>query len=121
MAKKSTPAKQTENFQPESYWHLDKRVPITLVVAIIVQTLSIVWFIAALNTRVDTIESWQRDKNTISERIVSAEVQLVNLKDTLSEIKDLLRDNLTDNRARMLRLESYIRKLVNEDGIEPVR
>ena len=37
-------------------WHLDKRVPITLIFAIFVQTAGAGWWLSSLNERVITIE-----------------------------------------------------------------
>jgi Tfp pilus assembly protein PilO len=38
-------------------WHLDKRVPITLLVAIVVQTLSFVWFFSKMDSRIASLEA----------------------------------------------------------------
>lgn len=35
-------------------WHADKRVPIALIVALLVQTSGIVWWAASLSSRVET-------------------------------------------------------------------
>lgn len=40
--------------QPLSSWHLDKRVPIALIVAIIVQSLTAIWWAATVNSMVAT-------------------------------------------------------------------
>lgn len=34
-------------------WHLDKRVPITLIVMLLVQTAGIVWFASAMNSKIE--------------------------------------------------------------------
>jgi len=38
----------------EDSWHLSKSVPVTLVLAIIAQTLALVWYISSLDSAVDT-------------------------------------------------------------------
>ena len=38
-------------------WHLDKRVPIALIVAIVVQTFAIGWWVASENARVTSLEN----------------------------------------------------------------
>jgi hypothetical protein len=38
----------------EQEWHLNKSVPLTLVFAIVVQTVSLVWFISQLNSAVES-------------------------------------------------------------------
>lgn len=37
----------------EEQWHLDKRVPISLIFAIIIQTITITWFFADLSHKVE--------------------------------------------------------------------
>ena len=38
----------------EDNWHLSKSVPVTLVLAIIAQTVALVWYISSLDSAVDT-------------------------------------------------------------------
>ena len=38
----------------EQEWHLNKSVPLTLVFAIVLQTVSLVWFISQLNSAVES-------------------------------------------------------------------
>ena len=38
----------------EDSWHLSKSVPVTLVLAIIAQTVALVWYISSLDSAVDT-------------------------------------------------------------------
>jgi Tfp pilus assembly protein PilO len=40
--------------KPEAAWHLDKRVPIALIVTLAIQTSGLVWWAASLSGRVDT-------------------------------------------------------------------
>ncbi len=37
-------------------WHLDKRVPVALIIAIMAQTVSVVWWAASLSARVGVLE-----------------------------------------------------------------
>lgn len=53
----------TEQREP---WHLDKRVPVALIVAIIVQTAAAIWFAANLDGRVAVLE-----RDVDRERIVN--------------------------------------------------
>ncbi len=38
-------------------WHLDKRVPVALILTILMQTAAAVWFASALNQRVSQLET----------------------------------------------------------------
>lgn len=41
---------------PEQQWHLDKRVPIALILAIFVQSSGGFWWASAMNTRMEQVE-----------------------------------------------------------------
>ena len=42
-------------------WHLDKRVPVALIITIMMQTVAAVWWAASLSARVDALErDWAR-------------------------------------------------------------
>lgn len=49
-------------------WHLDKRVPISLIATLLVQTIALVWFVAALHKNVE--------QNTASIKAVQSELAL---------------------------------------------
>lgn len=37
-------------------WHLDKRIPIALILAVLMQGLTVAWYAATLSSRVDAID-----------------------------------------------------------------
>ena len=45
-----------QNRPPREPWHLDRRVPIALIVTILMQTASVVWFLAQMDSRVAILE-----------------------------------------------------------------
>ncbi len=82
-------------------WHLDKKVPIALIIAIIVQTAVAVAFIARLDSRVSHLEeadSRAADEN-VSERLAVVESQLVGVGDTTDRIERKV-DSLIDRNGR---------------------
>ncbi len=45
----------------DHHWHLDKRVPVALILTILAQTIGAVWWAASLSARVDVLErDWAR-------------------------------------------------------------
>jgi hypothetical protein len=69
-------------------WHFDKRVPIALIVAIVVQTVGIVWWAATINSAVDlnardierqsaTISSLQAARETLAITTARAEQESI--------------------------------------------
>ena len=84
--------------QEVSGWHLDKRVPITLIVVILLQTASFGWFVSGINSQVQTntsnIELNRLDIKTVEDRNGAADVllgridvQLTNLAQVLTRIE----------------------------------
>ncbi len=41
---------------PDESWHLSKGVPVTFILAIIMQTIALIWFVATLRNDIDTNE-----------------------------------------------------------------
>jgi len=57
-------------------WHLDKKVPIALVVLILLQTATAGWYASALQARVTQLESVVMSRAAHSERITRNEARV---------------------------------------------
>lgn len=72
-------------------WHLDKKVPIALIAAILTQTAGIGWWGASTNARLNALE----EKSTLAasqpERLTRVETKLESVQDGIAEIKSILR------------------------------
>ncbi len=79
-----------------SHWHLDKRVPIALIVAMAVQTAgALVWAGAAMQ-RIDYLEREVSAGARIGERTARVEEQMRYLRQSVDRIETKL-DRLTGN------------------------
>jgi hypothetical protein len=76
---------------PDARWHLDKKVPVALIVTIALQTGGFVWWAASLGERVNTLEREARAAAPQGERIVRLETRMETILEGISEIKRLLR------------------------------
>ncbi len=72
-------------------WHLRRQVPVTLFLAIAIQSAVAIWWAAEMDTRVDYLESHFTTTQTFSERLTKIEVSQEVIKKDVSEIEDLLR------------------------------
>lgn len=72
-------------------WHLDKRVPVALLVAILIQSATALWWAAKVDSRVEQLEVARQLSNGTDSRLVRLETQMQALTDTLKETKDILR------------------------------
>lgn len=86
---------------PAAGWHLDKRVPLAMIFAIVVQTIGLVAFVARLETRVTHLEASEARAASmdLSGRIIKVETQLSGLNETTDRIEEKL-DRLIDRSAR---------------------
>lgn len=75
-------------------WHLDRRVPLALIIAIVLQTGSFIWWAARTDARVDALEISNNRSSPQIERIVRLETKMDGVVDSLKEIKDLMRQAL---------------------------
>lgn len=73
-------------------WHLDKRIPIALVVTILLQTVGAIWWAATISARVTALE----DKPP--ERLVRVETQVEGINKTLERIEQKLDRTLDPDR-----------------------
>lgn len=76
-------------------WHLDKRVPIAIIVALIAQTLFFTYIGTEWKTvtdnRINSLEKYQAATENQKDRILVLEQNIMRVREDLAEIKDLLR------------------------------
>jgi hypothetical protein len=71
-------------------WHLDRRVPIALIVTLLLQAaIGLVWA-SKLDARVASLESARAVAGDQPARIVRVETQMEGVRDTLKEMNDKL-------------------------------
>lgn len=75
-------------------WHLSKSVPISFIFAIILQTLTLVWFIANLNSTVDSnAKEILRNETRIQslENVVQSQaVAIARMDENIQAIRDIV-------------------------------
>lgn len=75
-------------------WHLDKRVPIALIFAMLIQTGGIVWWGATTSERVSVLKERLDAISPQADRLTRVEVNIEDIKSSLTEIKQALRPPL---------------------------
>lgn len=83
----------------DNSWHLSKSIPLTFVLAIVGQTFALVWFVASLNS---SIESNTRDimrheaRMEALERVVQSQaVTMGRIDENIKSIRDMMERNRT--------------------------
>jgi len=87
-------------------WHLEKRVSVALIIAIVTQTLGIVWWAATLSARVDGIQGRIAEMTGYASRLARLEERQLAVTGRLDRIEELQRridakiDRLLMNRGK---------------------
>lgn len=88
--------------QTDKQWHLDKRVPIGIILAIVFQTITFVamgsQWMAKMELRVDAVERALDERRTQGDRLIILEQKLGFISETISSIARKL-DGLKPERA----------------------
>ena len=75
-------------------WHLSKSVPVTLIVAIVLQTISLVWYVSSLDSAVknnarDLVRQETRI-NTLEKTVQSQAASLGRIDENIKAIRNLV-------------------------------
>lgn len=74
----------------KEHWHLDRKVPIALILTILGQTGAALWWAAGVNAKVDQLEKQAMSAAPQTERIVRLETKMDAIFTSLSEIKQIM-------------------------------
>lgn len=78
----------------DSQWHLSKSVPITFILAIIMQTIALIWFVATLRNDVDInkteIVRLETRTENLEDIVQSQAVTLARMDENLKSIRVIL-------------------------------
>jgi hypothetical protein len=85
---------------PDNQWHLDKKVPLSLIFAMLVQAAMVIWAIADIKKDVEVLKAamvQQIDRDNRQDRAGAEAVALV--REDLREVKSMLQKLLERNGA----------------------
>ena len=85
---------------PDNQWHLDKKVPLSLIFAMLAQAAMVIWAVADIKKDVEVLKAAavaQNDRDNRQDRAGSEAVNLV--RDDIKEVKALLQRLLERNGA----------------------
>lgn len=72
-------------------WHLDKRIPVAIIITLAIQTGGAIWFASGISHRVDSLERNQLSSASQGDRIIRLETRMEAIAEHLIEIRNLLR------------------------------
>lgn len=85
---------------PNEQWHLDKKVPISIIIALLVQTVVVIYvgtsWKADTDFRLAALEKSEDSRDSHESRLVIMEQQAAYIRADLAEIKNLLRRQIPE-------------------------
>lgn len=81
---------ESETRAYDSNWHLDKKVPIVLILAILGQGIGFVWLAAKFDARLENVERTQTASSPQGDRITRMEVKVENIERGVFRIENVL-------------------------------
>ncbi|MCV6577445.1 MAG: hypothetical protein OIF58_17110 [Cohaesibacter sp.] len=76
MALNNAPGREAMPNNNREPWHLDKRVPVALIVTLMIQTFGVIWWAASMSERVNFLERQMQERSDQSERLTRLEVNM---------------------------------------------
>lgn len=93
------------NDSAASHWSLDKRIPVALLLALLVQLGAGIWFVSAINVRVSNLESIVAAQVDTRDKVIRLEVQINSVDDTLKNIDGKVDRLVLDSRPQSRELD----------------
>lgn len=84
----------------DSSWHLDRKVPVAIILALGLQTAGVVWWGATAAERLNALERKVELAAPQADRLTKVETRLEAVQDGISEIKSILRKEPSPRKAR---------------------
>lgn len=79
-----------DDMRADTQWHLDKRVPLALIAALLLQTFGAAWWASSISARVESLERRVDAAAPLSDRMTRVEVKLETVQTGIEEIKRLI-------------------------------
>jgi hypothetical protein len=77
--------------ETDHHWHLDKRVPLALMVTLALQSGAFVWWAAKADNRLEYLERTVNASAPQIERVIRLEAKMDSVAEALNDVKVILR------------------------------
>ena len=68
-------------------WQLERKIPLGIIIAIILQTLTAIWWAAKLDTRVVMQEEWFQKNQQLAEKVFRLEERIISIHEELNDLE----------------------------------
>ncbi|WP_303982377.1 hypothetical protein [Dongia mobilis] len=90
-------AQRHEDQGEDAAWHLDKKVPVALILAIVIQTATAIWWASGVDQRLAGLEVAAPDNRKAWEKLAVVESQVTGMRADLTELRQLLLSYMQKN------------------------
>lgn len=82
-------------------WHLDKKVPVSLIAVVLFQLVAWVWVAADMNSRIAHLEELDMENRKVNRIVYGMQADITNIKGSLVRIEEAVtRENGSHNTGR---------------------
>jgi hypothetical protein len=74
-------------------WQISRKISMGIIVAILLQSLTAIWWAAKLDTRVMVQEQWVRQNTHLSEIVFRLEERIISLQEDINELQARLNND----------------------------
>lgn len=74
-------------------WQISRKISMGIIVAILLQSLTAIWWAAKLDTRVMVQEQWVRQNTHLSEMVFRLEERIISLQEDINELQARLNND----------------------------
>lgn len=83
-------AKRNHSMEADAHWHLDKRVPVAIILTLLLQTGGIIWWAASATERISNLEKRADMAAPQADRLTRVEVKLDGVTDAIGRVERLI-------------------------------
>jgi hypothetical protein len=76
----------------DAHWHIDKRIPIALIIVLVGQFTGAIWWASGATIRLENVERTAASFAPLPERLTRVEEKLGAVQEGITEIKRLVQD-----------------------------
>lgn len=80
------------NRREQDHWTVDKRIPLALLIALLINIGSWVWWASDLSSRMNNVERQAETQENLKERVIALEIVLSRLDTTVTKLDETLDD-----------------------------
>ena len=76
--------------EPEGGWKIDRKIPVALLFALVLQSAAVVWWAARLDSRVEALEAQRTESVLLLDRVTRIEEKMLGLKEAIGRVEGKL-------------------------------